>query len=49
MSLYTLNSLRIRFGVADEKLHLVYNGVDVEFWDAGKVSEAKKREWRKKF
>jgi glycosyltransferase involved in cell wall biosynthesis len=38
VSLYTLNSLRIRYGLPDNKLHLVYNGVEEEFWTMKHVS-----------
>ena len=37
VSLYTLNSLRIAYWIADEKLRLVYNWVDHNFWDRSKV------------
>jgi len=49
VSLYTLNSIRLYYGIPDEKLHLIYNGVDTDFWDAGKVGEKVKKQWRKKF
>ncbi|MDR3169268.1 MAG: glycosyltransferase family 4 protein [Candidatus Peribacteria bacterium] len=49
VSLYTLNSVRLVYGIPDEKLHLIYNGVDTDFWDAGEVSEERKRQLRKKF
>jgi glycosyltransferase involved in cell wall biosynthesis len=55
VSLYTLNSLRLYYGISDAKLHLIYNGVDTEFWNAHHVSEATKRQrrttygWENKF
>ncbi|RKW23076.1 glycosyltransferase family 1 protein [Candidatus Gracilibacteria bacterium] len=49
VSLYTLNSLRIAYGIADEKLRLVYNGVDHNFWDRSKVSTDEKNTIREKY
>ena len=40
VSLYTLNSLRIKWGISDKKLHLIYNWVDNEFWDIKKVKKS---------
>ena len=34
VSRYTMNSLRLLYGVSDEKLHLIYNGVDTDFWNS---------------
>ena len=49
VSLYTLNSLRIAYWIADEKLRLVYNGVDHNFWDGSKVSTDEKNTIREKY
>ena len=49
VSLYTLNSVRLYYGLPDKKLHLIYNGVDADFWNAGQVSEETKKKRRKKF
>ena len=49
VSLYTLNSLRIAYWIADEKLRLIYNGVDHNFWDRSKVSTAEKNTIREKY
>ena len=49
VSLYTLNSLRIAYWIADEKLRLVYNWVDHNFWDRSKVSTAEKNTIREKY
>ena len=49
VSLYTLNSLRIAYWIADEKLRLVYNGVDHNFWDRSKVSTDGKNTIREKY
>lgn len=49
VSLYTLNSLRIAYWIADEKLRLVYNGVDHNFWDRTKVSTDEKNTIREKY
>ena len=49
VSLYTLNSLRIAYWIADEKLRLIYNGVDHNFWDRTKVSADEKNTIREKY
>lgn len=49
VSLYTLNSLRIAYWIPDEKLRLVYNWVDHNFWDRSKVSATEKNTIREKY
>ena len=49
VSLYTLNSLRIAYWIPDEKLRLIYNGVDHNFWDRSKVSTDEKNTIREKY
>ena len=49
VSLYTLNSLRIAYWIADGKLRLIYNGVDHNFWDRSKVSTDEKNTIREKY
>ena len=49
VSLYTLNSLRIKWWISDKKLHLIYNGVDNEFWDMKKVKKSEIDEWKNKY
>ena len=49
VSLYTLNSIRLYYGIPDEKLHLIYNGVDTEFWDAMKVDKNRIKERKEKY
>lgn len=49
VSLYTLNSLRLVYGIPDEKLFLAYNGVDYDFWDPKKVSPEQKKQLQKQF
>ena len=49
VSLYTLNSLRIKWWISDEKLHLIYNWVDNDFWDSKKVKKSEIDEWKKKY
>ena len=49
VSLYTLNSLRIAYWIPDEKLRLVYNWVDHNFWDRTKVSTDEKNTIREKY
>ena len=33
VSRYTMNSLRLLYGISDDKLHLIYNWVDTDFWN----------------
>ena len=49
VSLYTLNSIRLYYGIPDRKLYLIYNGVDMDFWNANQVSEETMKKRRKKF
>ena len=49
VSLYTLNSLRIAYWISDEKLRLVYNWVDHNFWDRSKISTDEKNIIREKY
>ncbi|MBP6086415.1 glycosyltransferase family 4 protein [Patescibacteria group bacterium] len=37
-SLYTMNSLRLHFGISDEKLTTTYAGIDYNLWDPTTVS-----------
>ncbi|MDR0369944.1 MAG: hypothetical protein LBH96_05600 [Candidatus Peribacteria bacterium] len=39
VSLYTLNSIRVYYGISDKTLHLIYNGVDTTFWNPDKVTK----------
>lgn len=49
VSLYTLNSLRIKWWITDKKLHLIYNGVDDDFWDMKKVNKSEIDERKNKY
>lgn len=49
VSLYTLNSLRIQYGIADSLLHLIPNGVDTHFWNPQAVSLAEQKALRKQY
>ena len=49
VSLYTLNSLRIKWWISDKKLHLIYNGVDNEFWDINKVRKTEINSRKEKY
>lgn len=49
VSLYTLNSLRIKWWISDKKLHLIYNGVDNDFWDMKKVKKSEIDERKNKY
>lgn len=39
VSKYTMNSLRLLYGISDDKLIVIYNGVDYDFRDTNKVSD----------
>ncbi len=47
ISQYTLNSLRLLYGIPDEKLFLIHNGVDYDFWNISNVSEYDMIDWKK--
>ena len=49
VSLYTLNSLRVKWWISDKKLHLIYNGVDNDFWDMKKVKKSEIDERKNKY
>ena len=49
VSLYTLNSLRIKWWISDKKLHLIYNGVDNDFRDMKKVKKSEIDERKDKY
>ena len=49
VSLYTLNSLRIKWWISDKKLHLIYNWVDNDFWDIKKVKNSEINERKNKY
>ena len=40
VSRYTMNSLRLLYGVPDKKIALVYNGVDYDFWNPNLVKQS---------
>jgi glycosyltransferase involved in cell wall biosynthesis len=46
VSLYTLNSLRIHYGLPDHKLQLMYNGVEEDFWTMKHVSPQAIAQWK---
>ena len=46
VSRYTMNSLRVVYGLSDHKLHMIYNGVDTEFRNPAKVEESERRSRR---
>ena len=49
VSLYTLNSLRVKWWISDKKLHLIYNGVDNDFWNMKNVKKSEINEWKNKY
>ncbi|MDD3302227.1 MAG: glycosyltransferase family 4 protein, partial [Candidatus Gracilibacteria bacterium] len=40
VSNYTKNSLRVHFGIKDDKLVTIYNGIDYEFWNKNNFNES---------
>lgn len=40
VSRYTMNSLRLLYGISDKRLHLIHNGVDYDFWNPSLVEES---------
>ncbi len=49
VSLYTLNSLRIKWWIDDKKLHLIYNWVDNDFWDIEKIKKPEINQRKEKY
>lgn len=47
VSNYTMNSLRVMFGIPDHKINMIYNGVDTNFWDVSNVTEEEIVWWKK--
>lgn len=43
VSLYTLNALRIHYGISDHKLKLIHNGVDTTFRNPKKITQEEKK------
>lgn len=49
VSRYTMNSLRLLYGISDEKLYVIYNGVDYDFWNPEHVDEQEIIDWKKEY
>lgn len=49
VSRYTMNSIRLLYGIPDEKIALIYNGVDYDFWDSSCVSAAEIEDWHTQY
>lgn len=49
VSLYTLNALRLCYGIPDNKLQLIHNGVDMEFRDLQKITKEEKNQIQSEF
>ena len=49
VSLYTLNSLRVKWWISDKNLHLIYNGVDNDFWNMKNVKKSEINRRKKKY
>lgn len=39
VSNYTKNCMRVMYGIPDNKLHTVYNGIDYNFWDPSTITQ----------
>jgi len=40
VSRYTMNALRLVYGISDQKLRMIYNGVDTAFWNKKNIQES---------
>lgn len=49
VSIYTLNSLRISYKIPDNKLKMIHNWVDMDFWDINKIDESKIKDLKEKY
>lgn len=49
VSRYTMNCLRVLYGVNDNKLKVIHNGVDYEFWNKNNVDENEMLDWKKEY
>ena len=47
VSRYTMNSLRLLYGIPDHKLTVVYNGVDYDFRNPTAIDEEEIVQWKK--
>lgn len=48
VSRYTMNSIRLYYWVSDQKIRMIYNGIDTAFRNPKKVSEKEIYNWKKK-
>lgn len=46
VSYYTMNSLRLIYGIADRKIKMIYNGVDTNFRNPENVSPTEIKNWK---
>jgi len=44
-----MNCLRVLYGVNDNKLKVIHNGVDYEFWNKNNVDENEMLDWKKEY
>ncbi len=49
VSNYTKNSLRLMYGISDDKLITVYNGIDYNFWNPSHIDEDHINALKKKY
>ena len=49
VSQYTMNSLRLVYGVADKKIRMIPNGVDTNFRNPDEVNSMETKDWKNKY
>ncbi len=49
VSVYTMNSLRLLYGISDSKLKLIYNWVDYDFWNIDLVKKDEIVFWKEQY
>ncbi len=49
VSRYTINSLRLLYGIPDKKTHMIYNGLDTEFRDPKKITKKELNTFKEKY
>lgn len=49
VSRYTMNCLRVLYGISDNKLKVIHNGVDYDFWNKNNVDDNQILNWKKEY
>ncbi len=49
VSRYTMNALRLMYGISDAKIRTIYNWIDTDFWDIDKVDKKNIAQLRDKY